>query len=83
MGAILIWSLNYLVALIFLEMPLLTPLTQHGRWLFFCPRQVSRNSHLFKGTFGRFAMGISVAFPYLTHSCHISAELAGGQLWFT
>jgi hypothetical protein len=30
MGAILIWSLNYLVALIYLEMPLRTPLTQHG-----------------------------------------------------
>ena len=47
MGAILIWPLNYLVALIHLEMPLLTFDTTCSL-VVFCPRQVSRNSHPFK-----------------------------------
>ena len=47
MGAILIWLLNYLVALIYLEMPLLTFDTTCSL-VVFCPRQVSRNSHPFK-----------------------------------
>jgi len=71
MGAILIWSLNYLVALIYLEMPLRTPLTQHGGWLFPARARFLVDHTLSKELLGHFAMGTSVASLFNAQLSHI------------